>query len=127
MVLGFPIVNLKLFVTLLNKLCSRLKLQSKRRSFITNRFQVLLALILYLHLMNCFLIWIVFMACFLKAVKQMKSNLLALLVAAVGFATGGLITYKLLNRRRTSGSIRDLYDDNAESCKGMFGEVGGLT
>ena len=58
------------------------------------------------------------MACFLKAVKQMKSNLLALLGAAVGFATGGLITYKLLNRRRTSGSFLELYEDNAESLKG---------
>ena len=48
----------------------------------------------------------------------MKSKFLSLLVAAVGFATGGLITYKLLNRRRTSGSIRELYDDNAEALKG---------
>ena len=46
----------------------------------------------------------------------MKSNLLAFLGAAVGFATGGLITYKLLNRRRhIGGSFRELYEDNSEA------------
>lgn len=48
----------------------------------------------------------------------MKSNLLALMGALVGFTSGGLITYKLLNRRRTSGSFRELYRDNAEALKG---------
>lgn len=47
----------------------------------------------------------------------MKSNLLALLCAAVGFATVGLMSYKLLNRRHTSGSFRELYEDNAEALK----------
>lgn len=47
----------------------------------------------------------------------MKSNLFALLGAAVGFAIGGLITYKLLNRRHTSGSFRELYDDNFAALK----------
>ena len=48
----------------------------------------------------------------------MKSNLLALLGAVVGFASGSLITYKLLNHRRTSGCFRELYEDNAEALKG---------
>lgn len=48
----------------------------------------------------------------------MKSNLLALMGALVGFTSVGLITYKLLNRRRTSGSFRELYRDNAEALKG---------
>ena len=48
----------------------------------------------------------------------MKSNLIALLGAAVGFTTSVTIAYKLLNRRRTSGSFRDLYEDNAVSLKG---------
>ncbi len=48
----------------------------------------------------------------------MKSKLLALLGAAVGFATVGTIAYKLLNRRRMSGSFRELYEDNAEALKG---------
>lgn len=43
----------------------------------------------------------------------MKSNLLVLLGAAVGFATVGTIAYNLLNRRHTSGSFRELYEDNA--------------
>ena len=43
----------------------------------------------------------------------MKSKLLALLVSAVGFATAGTIAYNLLNRRHTSGSFRELYEDNA--------------
>ncbi len=62
----------------------------------------------------------------------MKSNLLALLSALVGFTSGGIITYKLLNRQPpflglygcgrslclTSGSFRELYEDNAEALKG---------
>ena len=62
----------------------------------------------------------------------MKSNLLALLGAVFGFTSIGLITYKLLNRqppflglygsgrciRLTSGSFRELYEDNAEALKG---------
>lgn len=62
----------------------------------------------------------------------MKSNLLALMIALIGFTSGGLITYKLLNHqppfwglygcgrsiRLTSGSFRELYGDNAESLKG---------
>ena len=53
-----------------------------------------------------------------KAVKQMKNNFIALLVSAFGFATGGFITYKLLNRRSIGGSFRELYEDNAEALKG---------
>lgn len=62
----------------------------------------------------------------------MKSNLLTLMSALVGFTSGGLITYKLLNRqppflglygcgrslRLTSGSFHELYEDNAEALKG---------
>ena len=48
----------------------------------------------------------------------MKSNLLSLLGAAVGFTSCCLIAYKLLNRRHTSGSFRELYEDNAEALKG---------
>lgn len=62
----------------------------------------------------------------------MKSNLLALLGAVVGFTSSSLITYKLLNRqppflglygsgrciRLTSGSYRELYEDNAEALEG---------
>lgn len=48
----------------------------------------------------------------------MKNNLLALMSALVGFTSGGLIAYKLLNRHRTSGSFRELYEDNAEALKG---------
>lgn len=47
----------------------------------------------------------------------MKSNLLALMSVLVGFTSGSLIIYKLLNRRRTSGSFRELYKDNAEALK----------
>ena len=64
--------------------------------------------------------------------KHMKSNMLALMSALVGFTSGGLIVYKLLNRqppflglygcgrsiRLTSGSFRELYSDNAEALKG---------
>ena len=64
--------------------------------------------------------------------KHMKSNMLALMSALVGFTSGGLIAYKLLNRqppflglygcgrsiRLTSGSFRELYSDNAEALKG---------
>lgn len=56
----------------------------------------------------------------------MKSNLLALMSALVGFTSVGLITYKLLNRRRTSGSFREIYEDEGEAFKDMFGEGGGL-
>lgn len=48
----------------------------------------------------------------------MKSNMLALMSALVGFTSGGLIAYKLLKRRRTSGSFRDIYTDNAEVLRG---------
>lgn len=51
---------------------------------------------------------------------------LILLFAAVGFAIGGLITYKLLNRRRTSGSLRELYEDNAEADIYSSGEYGAM-
>ena len=43
----------------------------------------------------------------------MKSNLLALLGAVVGFGTGFLITYKVKNRRRSiSRSFGEIYEDN---------------
>ena len=48
----------------------------------------------------------------------MKNNLIALIGATAAFISSGIITYKLLNRRRTSGSFRDLYEDNAEALKG---------
>ncbi len=49
----------------------------------------------------------------------MKSNLLALMSALIGFTSGGLITYKLLNRKPlTSGSFRELYEDNSKALKG---------
>ena len=47
----------------------------------------------------------------------MKSNLLSLLGAAVGFLSSGLITYKLLNRRRIACSFRELYEDNLVAFK----------
>lgn len=44
----------------------------------------------------------------------MKSNLLALLGAVVGFSSGFLISYKLQSRRRPRYcSFWELYDDNA--------------
>lgn len=46
----------------------------------------------------------------------MKSNLFALLSAVVGFGSGCLIAYKLLNRRRTAfTSFREIYEDNSVS------------
>ena len=45
----------------------------------------------------------------------MKSNILALFSAAVGFGSGFIVTYKLRNRRRISGSLRELYEDNTVS------------
>ena len=43
----------------------------------------------------------------------MKSNLLALLGAVIGFGSGYLISYKLMNRRRSiSRSFGEIYDDN---------------
>lgn len=43
----------------------------------------------------------------------MKSNLLALLGAAVGFVSSFLIAYKVKNRRRViSRSFGEIYDDN---------------
>ncbi len=48
----------------------------------------------------------------------MKSNLIAIFGAVAGFVSGSLITYKLLNRRRTSGSFWELYADNSEALKG---------
>lgn len=47
----------------------------------------------------------------------MKLNLFALISgAAVGITFGGLISSKLLHRRCTGGSFRELYADNAISC-----------
>lgn len=44
----------------------------------------------------------------------MKRNLLALISgAAVGITFGALISGKLLRARRTGGSFRELYEDNA--------------
>lgn len=48
----------------------------------------------------------------------MKNKLLALIGATAAFVSSGLITYKLLNCRRTSGSFRELYEDNFEALKG---------
>lgn len=48
----------------------------------------------------------------------MKNKVLALIGATAAFVSSGLITYKLLNRRHTSGSFRELYEDNAEALKG---------
>ena len=48
----------------------------------------------------------------------MKNDLIALIVATSAFIFSGIITYKLLNRRHTSGSFRELYEDNASALKG---------
>lgn len=45
----------------------------------------------------------------------MKNDLIVLIGATAAFISSGIITYKLLNRRHTSGSFRELYEDNAVS------------
>lgn len=49
----------------------------------------------------------------------MKNDLIAFIGATAAFISSGIITYKLLNRRRTSGSFRELYEDNTEALKGV--------
>lgn len=48
----------------------------------------------------------------------MKNKVLAVICATAAFVSSGLITYKLLNRRHTSGSFRELYEDNSAALKG---------
>ena len=43
----------------------------------------------------------------------MKNKVLAVIGATAAFVSSGLITYKLLNRRRISYSFWELYEDNA--------------
>lgn len=46
-------------------------------------------------------------------VKQMKSNLLAIIGCAVGFAVGCLASFKLRDHHKhTGGSFRELYNEN---------------
>ena len=49
----------------------------------------------------------------------MKNDLIAFIGATAVFLSSGIITYKLLNRRRRIGcSFRELYEDNAEALEG---------
>lgn len=43
----------------------------------------------------------------------MKNKVFALIGATAAFVSSGLITYKLLNRRRIYYSFWELYEDNA--------------